>query len=79
MISRSEYGPRCPHCCQINPAVVLPEDGPAGEVECIHCKKHFSFWIEKLPFYCTDNGLPPRCECAVCTGKTTPAAEIEPK
>jgi hypothetical protein len=79
MISRSEYGPRCPHCLRTNPALVLPENGPASEVKCIHCGLSFSFWIEKLPFYCTDDGRQLRCDCDVCTGKVKPTVEIEPE
>ena len=78
MIRRSEYGPRCTHCGNVNPAIALPENGPASEVKCIHCKRSFSFWIEKLPFYCTDDGRPARCDCNVCSGKAQPREEIEP-
>ena len=68
MISRSEQGPRCPHCTRINPAIVL-EARPSNIVVCIHCQRSFTFWIENLPFYCTEDGRPPRCDCDVCTGK----------
>jgi hypothetical protein len=74
MIRRSEYGPRCPHCTQVNPAGVLEQVG-GGSVDCLHCRKPFSYWIERLPFYCTDDGQRPHCECAVCSGKPAePAA-----
>lgn len=72
MISRSEQGPRCTHCTRINPAIMLPEEGPASQVTCMHCGKSFTFWIEKLPFYCTEDGRTPRCDCDVCMGKVTP-------
>ena len=69
MIARSEFGPRCPHCSRVNPAVVLEQVG-AGTAECVHCKRSFSYWIERLPFYCTDDGRAGGpCDCAVCTGK----------
>jgi hypothetical protein len=79
VIARSEQGPRCPHCTRINPASLL-HDAPAGTfgMVCIHCLVRFDFWIEKLPFYCTDDGRPTRCDCAVCTPKATPAGEAPP-
>lgn len=70
MIARSEYGPRCTHCGNMNPAIIL-EPGATGCV-CITCQKPFNFWIEKLPFYCTDNGRSARCDCDICTGKAVP-------
>ena len=76
MIARSEVGPRCPHCGRVNPAITL-EAGATG-CTCIHCQKPFNFWIEKLPFYCTDDGRGSRCECKVCTGQEQPKQEIEP-
>lgn len=59
MIYRSEYGPRCPHCGNVNPAAILrPEAERMPAVPCIFCRKPFSFWIEKLPFFCTDTKTP---------------------
>jgi hypothetical protein len=55
MISRSENGPRCPHCTKVNPAVIL-EPSPSNVVVCMHCGGSFRFWIERLPFYTTDDG-----------------------
>ena len=75
MISRSEYGPRCPHCTRINPAATLKGEGPAM---CMHCEQPFRFWIEELPFYCTDDKRPSRCDCGVCAGKVEPVDEIRP-
>jgi hypothetical protein len=76
VIRRSENGPRCTHCGQVNPAALI--EPTISELECIHCKLKFTFWIEKLPFYCSDDGRPPRCDCAVCSGKVVPTVEIEP-
>jgi hypothetical protein len=50
----SEQGPRCPHCSRINPAIVLEAGATIARVH--HCQQPFNFWIEKLPFYCTDDG-----------------------
>jgi hypothetical protein len=75
MIRRSENGPLCPHCTQRNSAALIEKP---GELTCIHCNRPFTFWIEKLPFYCTDDGRPPRCDCDVCTGKVEPTQEVEP-
>jgi hypothetical protein len=77
MIRRSEFGPRCTHCGNINPTATIAEGGPPGMATCIHCKKPFSYWIEKLPFYCTDDGRT-RCDCDVCTGKAEPSEEVPP-
>lgn len=52
MIYRSEYGARCTHCRRLNPASVL--EGP-GVVDCVHCRQSFSYWIERLPFFCTED------------------------
>lgn len=76
MINRSEYGARCPHCTGINPGSVL--EG-AGAVDCIHCKRSFTYWIEELPFYCTDDGRSAGgCACAVCKPPAAPLAESPP-
>jgi hypothetical protein len=57
MIYRSEYGPRCPHCGHVNPASVVKMPAPAT-VDCFHCRKPFGFWLEYLPFFCTDTKPP---------------------
>lgn len=87
MIKRSEFGPRCPHCGDVNPASMFASIGigehpifgehQRGHSECIHCGGKFAWWIEKLPFYCTDNGRPARCDCGVCTGKAAPPEQAE--
>jgi hypothetical protein len=64
MIRRSEYGPRCPHCGQVNPAAVvgiLAEQGDRAEfvTKCIFCLASFRYWLERLPFFCTNSADPP--------------------
>lgn len=78
MIRRSEHGPLCTHCAGRNPAALL-DDHSGGVVTCIHCGGSFTFYIERLPFYCTDDGRPSRCDCDVCTRKIKPTEEVEPK
>jgi hypothetical protein len=65
MIYRSEFGPCCTHCGRVNPASVVPRATP-GPIDCFHCRKSFSFWIERLPFFCTDTkaGVEPIAEAA---------------
>jgi hypothetical protein len=77
MISRSESGPRCPHCTKVNPAIIL-EPSPSNIVVCMHCNGSFKFWIERLPFYTTDDGRAARCDCDVCTGKAPVPGDERP-
>jgi hypothetical protein len=79
MIRRSPNGPLCPHCGQLNPAALIDplqvsdslhgrDDEPAKLFECIHCASPFSFFMERLPFYCTEDANTPRCNCSIHNG-----------
>jgi hypothetical protein len=56
MIYRSEYGPRCP----LRPR--QPELGcrgpAAGDGRLLPLPQAVQFWLERLPFFCTDTKQP---------------------